>query len=98
MKKSLTLSLVAAATAFGATHAFADTEEAAAVQKAKISLVEAIQAAEKNVGGVAYSASYDDDSFQNAYEVDVIANSKLYDVQVSAENGEILSSREDLDD
>lgn len=98
MKKSITLSLLALTTAFGATHAFADTEEATAVQKAKISLVEAIQAAEKSVGGVAYSASYDDDSFKSAYEVDLIANSKLYDVQVSAENGEILSSREDLDD
>ncbi len=98
MKKSLTVSLAALAATLGATHALADTQEATAVEQAKVSLVEAIQAAEKKVGGVAYSASYDDDSFQKAYEVDVIADSKPYDVQVSAENGEVLSSREDLDD
>lgn len=84
-------------TAF-ATNALADSDDIKAAAEAKISLVQAINAAEKHQGGKAIDASIDDDSFSPTYEVSVVKDAKLYDVRVDAVNGSVLGSREDKDD
>lgn len=84
-------------TAF-ATNALADADDIKAAAQAKISLVQAIQAAEKHQGGKAIDASIDDDSFSPTYEVSVVKDDKLFDVRVDAVNGAVLGAREDKDD
>ncbi len=84
-------------TAF-ATNALADSQDIKAAAQAKISLVQAIEAAEKHQGGKAIDASIDDDSFSPTYEVSVVKDAKLYDVRVDAVSGSVLGAREDMDD
>ncbi len=84
-------------TAF-ATNALADAEDVQAASQAKISLVQAIQLAEKHQGGKAIDASIDDDSFSPTYEVSVVKDAKLYDVRIDAVKGTVLGAREDMDD
>lgn len=96
--KTLATAAIAALALGTASVAYANTSDIRALQAAKISLVEAIQAAEKHQGGKAFEASIDDDSFRPAYEVTVVKDNRVYDVQVSAEDGSIIGSREDIDD
>ncbi len=74
-----------------------DKEEIAMLDKSTISLTEAIALAEGHVGGRAFSAEVDDDSFSPRFEVTVTKDGKVFDVQVDGEKGEVLGSREDLD-
>lgn len=80
------------------TSAFADREDIRLLSETKISLIEAIQAAEKHQGGKAYEASIDDDSFSPAYEIGVIRDTTIYDVRVDAVTGKVIGAREDIDD
>lgn len=77
---------------------FADMDEVRALQKAKVTLIDAIKAAESNNGGQAYEASIDDDSFTPQFEVSVVRDGKTYDVQVDAVTGKVINVREDFDD
>lgn len=99
MKSTMKTLLAATAlvTAFAAP-AFADRGDIRALEGAKVSLVDAIKAAEKHQGGRAYEASIDDDSFQPAYEVGVIKDGRVYDVRINATDGSVVGSREDIDD
>lgn len=74
-----------------------DEEEIAMLDKSTISLTEAITLAEEHVGGRAFAAEVDDDSFSPRFEVTVTKDGKVFDVQVDGEKGEVLDSREDLD-
>lgn len=80
-----------------AAHA-ADADELRMLEQAKISLTQAIDAAERHQGGRAIEASLDDDSFQPAYEVSVVKDGRVYDVQVDGNSGQVLGAREDRDD
>lgn len=90
------------ATAIGglaaAGFAFADVEDARALQDADISLVAAIQAAEAATQGEAFEAQIEDDSFSPEFEVSVLADGKVYDVTVDGLTGEVTGTREDHDD
>lgn len=85
------------ATAF-TTQVRAGSGELKAAADAKISLTQAIQAAEAHQGGKAIEASIDDDSFSPAYEVSVAKDDRVFDVQVDAVSGKVLGAREDKDD
>lgn len=98
MRHVVKLLAVPTMAAFIATPAQADTDEITAVKQAKISLVDAIHAAEQHQGGRAFEASLDDDSFTPTYEVSLLAEEKLYDVRIDAVSGAVLSTREDKDD
>lgn len=78
--------------------AHADLDEINTLKQAKITLVDAIRAAEQHQGGRAFEASLDDDSFTPTYEVSLLAQEKLYDVRIDAVSGAVLSTREDKDD
>lgn len=97
MKKILTASAIILPLMAGV--AYADQDSVRAMKDAKITLVDAIHAAEKDQSGKAFDASIDDDSFRPSYEVSIVkADGKIFDVQVDAVDGKILGAREDLDD
>jgi len=98
MKTMILSALLASAFMVAPLSARADNkEETDALAKAKITLIEAIQAAEKHTAGKAFDASLDDDSFRSEYEVNVVKDGTVYDVRIDGENGEVLGSREDRD-
>lgn len=96
--KNITATAVFVGIAAGSTLALADASDLRMLQETKITLVEAIEAAQKSSGGVAYEASLDDDSFSPTYEVNVAKDGRSFDVRVDAVNGKVTGTREDLDD
>lgn len=95
--KSQTLTALAAIMLLSSAS-WSVAKEAKGFSSAKITLSEAIRAAEKHTGGKAYEASFDDDNFKPTYEVDIIKNGKSFDVEVDGLNGKIIRSRPDDDD
>ncbi|MEY6433506.1 PepSY domain-containing protein [Thioalkalicoccus limnaeus] len=77
---------------------WADRDAIRMLSEAKISLIDAIRSAETHQGGQAIEAGLDDDSFRPAYEVTVVKDGRVFDVQVDAVNGAVFGVREDLDD
>ena len=94
MKKLLVMLLVL----FSAQNVFAsDKDEINMLNHAKISLVDAIQAAESNLNGKALEASIDDDAFTPTFEVKILKEGRVYKVRVDGKTKEVLGSREDRD-
>ena len=94
MKKLLVMLLVL----FSAQNVFAsDRDEISMLNQAKISLVDAIQAAESNLNGKALEASIDDDAFTPTFEVKILKEGRVYKVRVDGKTKEVLGSREDRD-
>lgn len=76
-----------------------EQEEITAIHTAKISLIQAINSAEKHTNGKAIQAEYERSTLKGwVYEVEVAANNKKYDVIVDANNGKVISSNEDKHD
>ena len=94
----LAATAVAGVTGAAATAARADQEELDLFLQAKVMLTQAIATAEQHLGGRAIGAKLDDDSFKPAYEVTVVKDNRVYDVQVDAVTNAVLGSREDTDD
>lgn len=78
--------------------AWADADDIRGLEDAKITLVDAINTAEKHVGGKAYDASYDNDSFKPAFDVEVAKDGKSFDVRIDGATGEVLGMSEDTND
>jgi uncharacterized membrane protein YkoI len=93
----LAAAAVAGVTGATATAARADQDELNLFLQAKVMLTQAIATAEQHLGGQAIGAKLDDDSFKPAYEVTVVKDNRVYDVQVDAVTNAVLGSREDLD-
>jgi uncharacterized membrane protein YkoI len=81
-----------------AAAARADQEDLRLFAEAKVRLTQAIATAEKHLDGQAIGAKLDDDSFKPAYQVSVVKDNRVFDVQVDAVTNAVLSSREDRDD
>ncbi|MFO1291891.1 MAG: PepSY domain-containing protein [Rubrivivax sp.] len=102
MNRNITLAV--AAFAFAATAAVAYAAKAAvendalAAAQAKVTLVQAIAAAEQHAGGKATKAEYEHAKQGSFYEVEVMAGSKVFDVRVDADKGTVVSSTEDRND
>jgi uncharacterized membrane protein YkoI len=94
----LAATAVAGVTGAAATAARADQEKLDLFLQAKVMLTQAIATAEQHLGGRAIGAKLDDDSFKPAYEVTVVKDNRVYDVQVDAVTNAVLGSREDPDD
>jgi uncharacterized membrane protein YkoI len=77
--------------------ALADRDDAKRLAETKISLTEAVAAAEKHQGGQAYDASLDDDGKSLSYEVEVLVGDKTYEVTVDAVSGAVANVKEDRD-
>jgi len=92
------LGAAAVAGVAGAAAARADQDELRLFAEAKVVLTQAIATAEQYLGGRAIGAKLDDDSFKPAYEVTVVKDNRVFDVQVDAVTNAVLGSREDTDD
>lgn len=98
---SVTTLLVAAGVATAGGLAFAKTTVAendaiADLAKAKITLTQAVSAAEAQAGGKATKAELDGERGTLVFDVEVVtADNKVFDVKVDAADGKVLSSKAD---
>lgn len=101
-KMSVTVACLAALVSLGVNAATAGAHEndASAVMQAKVSLVEAIDAAERHVNGEAASADHEPSGKPGAwvYDIEVVTLSKFFEVKVDPTSGAVLSSSEDRAD
>lgn len=90
----------AASLATGQSVAWGDQDENDALQirHAKISLADAIAAAEAKTGGRAAKAEFEKAKEGWIYDVEVVAGSTVNDVHVNAESGAVLSVSADTID
>ena len=92
--------------ALGASLAFAGVNsanqgqenDATLLSKAKISLSQAIAAAEGHVQGKAVRAELEDENGTAVYGVEVASGAQITDVKVDVNNGKILSAQADQAD
>jgi uncharacterized membrane protein YkoI len=84
--------------AVAAEHEREDQAEIAAVQNAKVSLIDAIRAAEQRVSGKAIGAGLDDNDGKLRYEVRVLKEDSVYKVMVDAQSGEVAADQARRDD
>lgn len=96
------LSLLAVALAAAGTVAYASTggmeNDAMAIAKAKIPLVQAVTAAERHVNGKAARAEFENSKQGWVYDIEVVSGVKVFDVKVDADKGTVISSKEDKAD
>lgn len=95
-------SLLAVAIAAAGTVAYAANggmeNDAMAIVKAKIPLVQAVTTAEQHVNGKAARAEYESSKHGWVYDVEVVSGAKVFDVKVDADKGTVISSAEDTAD
>lgn len=103
MKRATRLSIAAAGVVAAlSVGVFAATDDkrpndAMVTPQANISLVEAIGAAERHIGGKATRAEYERTAERGAwaYDVEVVTSSKVFDVRVDPTSGAVMSATED---
>jgi uncharacterized membrane protein YkoI len=104
-KKSILFTVIGV-TALGASLAFAGVSganegqenNAALLSKAKISLTQAIAAAEGHLQGKAIRAELEDENGTLVYGVEVTSGTQTTDVKVDINDGKILSAQADQAD
>jgi len=67
-----------------------EAKELKLFSQAKISLTEAIKAAEQKVGGKAMEAEVDDESNTVQFEIEVLKDGKIHEVKVDGKTGKVL--------
>lgn len=72
--------------------------DATAISRAKISMTQAVTAAEQHANGKASRAEYEQTKTGWAYDVEVVSGVKVFDVRVDADKGTVISSVEDKAD
>jgi uncharacterized membrane protein YkoI len=75
-----------------------EPEEALAIANAKISLVQAVTAAEQHAGGKAAKAELETSQGRQVFDVEVVTAKTVMDVKVDATDGKVLSAVEDAAD
>ena len=101
MKRKLIPAAIAAfaiAAAGGAYAGHGDEGDAALRAQAKISLVQAVAAAERHAKGKAVRAELENENGTAVYVVEVFDGAKANDVKVDARDGKVLSARADNDE
>jgi uncharacterized membrane protein YkoI len=68
------------------------TNEAAVIAGAKITLAQAIAAAENQVGGKAVETGIEDENGTVAFEVEVLKDGQRHEVLVDPQSGEVLKT------
>jgi uncharacterized membrane protein YkoI len=87
------------ATVLAAAYAAKPAEnDGAAIATAKISLAQAVSAAETHVGGKAARAEFEKSKGQWVFDVEVVKGAVVTDVAVDANSGKVLSATEDKAD
>jgi uncharacterized membrane protein YkoI len=72
--------------------------DAAGIANAKITMIQAVTAAEQHANGKAARAEYEQAKAGWVYDVEVVSGAKVFDVKVDADKGTIISSVEDKAD
>jgi uncharacterized membrane protein YkoI len=90
--------ILGAVPAVAAEHEHEDQAEIAAAQNAKVSLIDAIRAAEQLVSGRAIGAGLDDHDGKLRYEVRVLKDGSVHKVMVDAQSGEVAVNQAKEDD
>ena len=93
--------LAAAVLAVSSIAAFAATtlgNDAAALPVTKVSLSEAVAAAEQQANGRATRAELEHSKSGIVYDVEVVSGTKTFDVKVDADKGTVIASTEDKSD
>jgi len=67
-----------------------EAKELKLLSQAKISLTEAIKAAEQKVGGKAMEAEVDEESNAVQFEIEVLKDGKIHEVKVDGKTGKVL--------
>ena len=98
------LSAIAVAVAMAASGAVAyaagggQENDALAIANARISLTQAVAAAEQHANGKATHAEFEHSRQGWIYEVEVVSGAKVFDIKVDAEKGTVIASQEDRAD
>ncbi len=98
MKRKFYLAALAAlsATAIGSAQAAKPAEnDALAIAGAKISMTQAVTAAEQHVGGKASRAEYERHKGHWVFDVEVVKDRNVMDVKVDPANGKVIAATED---
>jgi uncharacterized membrane protein YkoI len=100
MKRNHYLALAAlSATALGTSFAAKPMEnDAMAIANAKVSMVQAVAAAEQHVSGKASRAEFEKTKTGWAYDIEVVSANKVFDVKVDGDKGTVIASTEDKGD
>jgi uncharacterized membrane protein YkoI len=101
MKRKLILTTLAAlaVAAIGSAYAAkSEGNDAATLAQTKISLTQAISAAEQHTNGKAVRAELEDENGTIVYGVEVLSGTKAMDVKVDVRDGKILSSQADTEE
>lgn len=104
MKKSITIAALASGAALITVVAFAAPrqpeadDDYAALSAAKITLTQAITAAEQHVQGRAIKAELENVNGKLVYEVEVVKQNMATDVKVDSADGRIVSAKADPQD
>lgn len=94
-KLYLTLGALSAATAGGVYAANFMENDALAVANAKVSMSQAVAAAEHHIGGRAARAEYERHDGQWVFDVEVVKGARVVDVKVDPASGAVLASSDD---
>lgn len=102
MNRYSKFSFLAAAIAAAGTVAYAAQggmeNDAMAIAKAKIPLIQAVSVAELYVNGKAIRAEYENSKQGWVYDLEVVSGAKVFDVRIDADKGTVISSAEDSAD
>ena len=90
--------LVASSLVYANRDGKEDQQDAAALAQAKISLSQAVAAAEQKAQGKAVRAELEDENGKFVYGVEVVGGGKSTDVKVDIATGAILSAQADQAD
>jgi uncharacterized membrane protein YkoI len=75
-----------------------DQAEISALQGAKIGLIDAIRAAEQQVGGKAIDTGIDNQNGNLRYEVKVLKDGAVHNVMVDAQSGQVVAANQGNED
>ena len=82
--------VIIAGTAANVAHASELKDKLTLLSHAKISLIEAIKAAEQKTGGKALEAELDDGSSTVQFEIKILKDGKIYEVIIDGKTGNVL--------
>ena len=82
--------VIIAGTAANVAHASELKGKLTLLSQAKISLTEAIKAAEQKTGGKALEAELDDGSSTVQFEIKILKDGKIYEVIIDGKTGNVL--------
>ncbi len=101
VRKSIILATLALASAAAGVSVYAAGQQgndARVITGAKVSLAQAVTAAEQHIGGNASKAEVESHNGKLVYDVEVVKGPQVFDVKISPDQGTVIASAEDKAD